>query len=124
MNENTKTKPTYLRPFRRFCMTIGELPSSYIETMTYYEMLLWFTKYLSETVIPTINNNAKALEEVQIGLVELKQYVDDPIEQDILNQLLVDNNDNKIDEELMMKLVHTKYNSFDKSKDKGKKRQN
>jgi hypothetical protein len=56
---------------------------------------------------------------IKDSILLLKQYVDDPIEQDILNQLLVDNNDNKIDEELMMKLVHTKYNSFDKSKDKG-----
>lgn len=56
---------------------------------------------------------------IKDSILLLKQYVDDPIEKDILNQLLVDNNDNKIDEELMMKLVHTKYNSFDKSKDKG-----
>lgn len=56
---------------------------------------------------------------IKDSILLLKQYVDDPIEKDILNQLLVDNNDNEIDEELMMKLVHTKYNSFDKSKDKG-----
>ena len=59
-----------LSPFKRFCMTIGELPSSYLETMTYYEMLVWFTKYMQDTVIPTINNNASAVDELQDKYIE------------------------------------------------------
>lgn len=59
-----------LSPFKRFCMTIGELPSSYLETMTYYEMLVWFTKYMQDTVIPTINNNASAVDELQNKYIE------------------------------------------------------
>ena len=73
---NDKIKPKTLTPFRRFCMTIGELPSSYLETMSYYEMLLWFTKYLSDTVIPAVNNNAEALEEAQKVIEEMKEYMD------------------------------------------------
>lgn len=73
---NDKIKPKTLTPFRRFCMTIGELPSSYLETMSYYEMLLWFTKYLGETVIPAVNNNAEALEEAQKVIEEMKEYMD------------------------------------------------
>lgn len=75
MNEKIETKPITLTPFKRFCMTIGELPSSYLETMSYYEMLLWFTKYLGETVIPAINNNAEAVTEVQNLFLELQDYV-------------------------------------------------
>ena len=75
MNENIETKPMTLTPFKRFCMTIGELPSSYLETMSYYEMILWFTKYLGDTVIPTINNNADAVSEVQNLFLELQDYV-------------------------------------------------
>ena len=48
---------TILPPFKKFCMTIGELPSSYLESMTYGEMLMWFCNYLQETVIPTVNPN-------------------------------------------------------------------
>ena len=59
-----------LSPFKRFCMTIGELPTSYLETMTYYEMLVWFTKYMQDTVIPTINNNASAVDELQNKYIE------------------------------------------------------
>ena len=75
MNEKIDIKPKFLSPFKRFCMTIGELPTSYVESMTYYEMILWFTKYLGDTVIPAINNNAEALREVQNLFIELQDYV-------------------------------------------------
>ena len=69
-----------LPPFKRLCMTIGELPTSYLETMTYYEMLVWFTEYMKNTVIPTINNNGEAVEELQEKYIELKSFVDNYFE--------------------------------------------
>ena len=54
-----------LKPFTKFLMTIGELPSSYLVSMTYEEQLLWFCNYLQNTVIPTVNNNAEAVIELQ-----------------------------------------------------------
>ena len=94
MNENIDKKPKFLPPFRKFCMTVGELPTSYAETMSYYEMLLWFTKYLGETVIPAINNNAEALKEVQDLFVELQEYVNNYFDnldvQDEINNKLDD----------------------------------
>ena len=93
MNNNLKPVVT-IEPFRRLCMTIGELPTSYLESMTYYEMLVWFTKYLQETVIPTINNNGEAVTELQTKFIELKNYVDDYFNnldiQDELNTLLIE----------------------------------
>lgn len=65
-----------LRPFTKFCMTIGNLPASYLVSMTYEEQLLWFCDYLKNTVIPTVNNNAEAVEELQNLYIELKSYVD------------------------------------------------
>ena len=72
MKENKENlKPVAgLKPFKHFCMSIGELPASYLETMTYYEMLVWFTKYLGDTVIPTINNNAECIDELQDKYIE------------------------------------------------------
>ena len=64
-----------LKPFGRFCVTIGELPSSYMESLTYLEMLTWLCNYIEKTVIPAINENAEALTEVQEKFVELKNYV-------------------------------------------------
>lgn len=93
MNNNLKPITT-IPPFRRFCMTIGELPTSYLETMTYYEMLLWFTKYLGETIIPALNNNGLAVQELQEKYVELKNYVDSYFENlDVTNEI-----NNKLDE--------------------------
>ena len=34
------------------------MPTSYMESLTYEQQLLWLCKYLEETVIPAVNNNA------------------------------------------------------------------
>lgn len=61
MNNEIKT----ISPFRNFCITIGALPTSYLESMSYYEMLCWLCKYLENTINPAINQNAEALKELQ-----------------------------------------------------------
>lgn len=68
---------TILKPFTRFLVTIGELPSSYLQSMSYYEQLDWFCEYLEKSVIPAINNNGEATKEVQTKFIELRQYVND-----------------------------------------------
>ena len=69
-----------LKPFTRFLMTIGTLPSSYLVSMTYEEQLLWFCNFLQNNVIPTVNNNAEAVEELQNLYLQLKDYVDNYFE--------------------------------------------
>lgn len=68
------------QPFRKLVTTIGELPSAFIESMSYYEMLAWLVNWLENTVIPTVNNNAEAVEELQGLFVELKTFVDNYFE--------------------------------------------
>ena len=90
---NNDLRPINTIPnFKRFCMTIGELPTSYLETMTYYEMLVWFTEYMKNTIIPTINNNGLGVQELQDKYIELKSYVDNyftnlDVQQEINNKL-------------------------------------
>ena len=43
-----------LTPFKKFIMSLGALPTSYLESMSYAELLMWFCNYLQETVIPTV----------------------------------------------------------------------
>lgn len=69
-------KPQILKPFTRFCMTIGNLPSSYLVSLTYEEQLLWLCDYLQNTVIPTVNNNGECVTELQNLYLQLKNYVD------------------------------------------------
>lgn len=89
---NPQSNVKDLQPFKKFCMTIGALPSSYLESLTYQELLLWFCDYLQNTVIPTINNNADAVEELQNLYIELKNYVDNyfknlDVQEEINNKL-------------------------------------
>lgn len=64
-----------LPPFKYFCQTIGNLPTSYLESMTYYETLVWLCNYLKETVIPTVNNTGNAVTELQGLYLQLQDYV-------------------------------------------------
>ena len=94
MNEKIDVKVETLKPFTRFIMTIGELPTSYLMSMTYYEQLIWLTKYLQDTVIPTVNNNAQAVEEVQQIVIDLQNYVNNYFDNlDVQEEI-----DNKLDE--------------------------
>ena len=80
MNDKLNNNVTIIPPFKRFCMTIGELPTSYTESMTYYESLVWLCNYMQNTLIPAINNNGEAVTELQEKYVELKDYVDNYFE--------------------------------------------
>ena len=80
MNNDLNIDVKTLNPFRRFIYTIGALPSSYLISMTYEEQLVWFCNYLEKTVIPTINNNGLAVEELQAKYIELKSYVNNYFE--------------------------------------------
>ena len=92
MNDKIEEKTVILPPFKHLIMTIGELPSSYLETMTYYEMLVWFTKYLGDTVIPALNENGEAVTELQGLFTQLQNYVNDyfdnlDVQEEINNKL-------------------------------------
>lgn len=83
-----------LNPFAKFCCTIGNLPTSYMISLTYEEQLLWLCKYLEDTVIPAVNTNAEAVQELQELYVVLKNYVDHYFENlDVQEEI-----NNKLDE--------------------------
>ena len=92
MNNKTDIDVKYVSPLKKICMTIGELPASYLETMSYYEMLVWFVEFLKNQVIPTVNNNAEAVQELQSLYEELRQYVNNyfdnlDVQEEINNKL-------------------------------------
>ena len=93
MAEDLKTIQTVdLSPFKCMVMTIGELPSSFVESMTYYEALAWLDNYLENTLIPAVNNNAEAVKELQDLYVELHDYVENyfdnlDVQEEINNKL-------------------------------------
>lgn len=95
MTEDLKTIDTVdMSPFKKLVMTIGELPTSFVESMTYYEALAWLVNYLENQVIPAVNNNAEAVKELQDLFIELKNFVDSYFD----NLDVQDEIDNKLDE--------------------------
>ena len=55
----------FISPFKKLCVTVGNLPTAYLESMSYYECLTYFMKFLENEVIPAINNNSEVVEELQ-----------------------------------------------------------
>lgn len=79
-------------PFKCMVATIGNLPTSFVDSMSYYELLAWLCQYLKDTVIPTVNNNAEAVEELQALYIELHDYVENyfdnlDVQEEINNKL-------------------------------------
>ena len=66
-------------------MTIGEMPTSFVDSMSYYEMLAWLVEYLKNDVIPAVNNNAAAVAELQ---EYVEHYFDNlDVQEEINNKL-------------------------------------
>ena len=81
MNKEVKT----ISPFKNFCITIGALPTSYLESMSYYEAITYLVKYLTNDVVPVVNNNSEAIKELQ-NYVE--HYFDNlDVQEEINNKL-------------------------------------
>lgn len=79
-------------PFRVFCQKV--IPLAFDESLSYLELLYSLLHYLKETVIPAVNNNADAVEELQNLYNELKSYVDNYFENlDVQEEI-----NNKLDE--------------------------
>lgn len=70
------------------------IPLAFDESMSYYETLCGLLSYLKDTVIPTVNNNADAIIEVQNLMNELQSYVDNYFKNlDVQNEI-----NNKLDQ--------------------------
>lgn len=93
MNNNPIIKPEFVpNPFKHFCMTIGYIPTSYKDSLDYYEQLLWLIKFLENTVIPAVDNNAAAVTELQQFYLQLQSYVNNyfdnlDVQEEINNKL-------------------------------------
>ena len=70
------TIETLESPFKHLVMTIGELPTTFVESMSYYEALAWLVDYMEKTLLPAVNNNAEVTKELQAAYIELKEYVE------------------------------------------------
>ena len=67
-----------LRPFSRFCVMIGAIPRSIIESLSYEKQLIMLIKWLREVVIPAIDGNTTAIRAIEewIENVDLQEFID------------------------------------------------
>lgn len=68
------------------------IPLAFDESMSYYETLCGLLHYLKNVIIPTVNNNADAVAELQTLYEELRSYVNDyftnlDVQEEINNKL-------------------------------------
>lgn len=66
-------------PFKRMVTTVGNLPTSFVDSMSYYEMLAWLCQYVTNTLIPQINLNTEAINEIQNEFIVLQKEVEEAI---------------------------------------------
>ena len=95
---------------------IGEQPTEYRDTLSYYETLMWFCSYLKDKVTPAINDLVDNSNELVEGYTELKDYVDNYFESTDFTSLVSDKLDEMLADgdfdELLSELVDTKLAEF------------
>lgn len=90
-----------IKSIPRFCPTIGELPTSYLMSMTYLEQVTWICNYINKEIIPKINANTELtneligkVDEVQKEVIEIREYVEEYLKDidEIKAQIIIINN--------------------------------
>ena len=74
-----------LKPFKRFCITLGEIPTSYLESMTYYETLVWLCNYLNKIIEPSLKETQEIVTELQEFVLHYFDNLD--VQEEINNKL-------------------------------------
>lgn len=94
MNENDKPSTINLlnpQPFRNKIVTTGTLPDSFIDSMSYYEVLSWLCNYISTDIIAKINEDTTTLNQLSEEFGRLYDYVHDYLKDyDELKQGFID----------------------------------
>ena len=89
------------QPFHRSIVTVGNLPSAFTESMSYYEMLAWVCQYIQDYLIPAVNGHTNLFNELLAEFDSLRQEVLENIRD--IPQLRADFEalSNKLDAELL-----------------------
>lgn len=116
MNEKPTINLNTLKPITKFIYTIGALPTSYLMSMSYPEQLTWLCNYIMQTLIPNLNENTEAVQELQELYELLRTYVNDyfdnlDVQQEINNKLEEMSNNGELTQ-LIKNYVDPLYQSY------------
>ena len=65
--------------FRRFPKSIGELPTSYRESISYEEQILWLCNFIEKEILPSIDISQETVEELKTAFEALKTEVEESV---------------------------------------------
>lgn len=65
--------------FRRFPKSIGELPTSYRESISYEEQILWLCNFIEKEILPSIDISKETIEEIKSSFNSLKEELDSSV---------------------------------------------
>lgn len=94
--------------FRRFPKSIGELPTSYRESISYEEQILWLCNFIEKEILPSIEISQETVEELKSAFDSLQKEVEKTfsdfevdinqvkVYSDVQNELLKDLIENQI----------------------------
>ena len=94
--------------FRRFPKSIGELPTSYRESISYEEQILWLCNFIEKEILPSIDISQATVEELKSAFDSLQKEVEKTfsdfeldingvkVYSDVQNELLKDLIENQI----------------------------
>lgn len=88
MNEKPTIEVGKVPLITKFIYTLGVLPTSYLMSMTYQEQVTWLCNYIQTTLIPQINEDVEAIQELQTLYELLRTYVNDYFDKlDVQNEI-------------------------------------
>lgn len=107
----------FLKPFPKFISTIGNLPSSYVASLSYEEQLLWLCDFISEKIIPIVNQNTEITNQIMQLFQKLQEYIEHyfenlDVQEEINNKLDKMAEDGTLDEIINQHIFNNKYDYY------------
>ena len=62
--------------FKQFPKTIGEIPTSYRESISYEEQILWLCNFLEKEVLPQVEISQSIVDEIESAFDNLKKEIE------------------------------------------------
>lgn len=102
--------------FRRFPKSIGELPTSYRESISYEEQVLWLCNFIEKEILPSIDISQETIEEIKSSFESLRNEVETSLEdfEVNINQVKVySDSQNELLKVYLLGLINTLNQRFD-----------
>ena len=85
-----------ITPFQKLVLSIGEIPTNYLDSMSYAEQVTWFCMFLQEKVLPVVNQHSEKILEIinYLNNLDLQEEVntklDEMVESGQLQEIIAD----------------------------------